>query len=63
MYHNDGRFSEIMALSKPIVSVTEGSNIPQADDLFKHIEAKSELTNKKIDKLLNVVNSSFTRIE
>ena len=59
--NNDGRFRQIMT-KKPEIFVTEGSDIPQSD-LIRHIEAKSELTNKKIDKLLNVVNSSFARIE
>ena len=42
-------------------AVIEGS-IPKSD-LYRLIETKTEQTNQKIDKLLNVVNSSFVRLE
>ena len=31
--------------------------------MYRHIEEKSDATNKKIDKLLHIVNSSFSRLE
>ena len=64
------RFAEIIAPKYPEMSprtmsvihgTTEGS-IPNSN-LYRHIEEKSEITNQKIDKLLNIVNTSFARLE
>ena len=66
------RFADIVAPRNPLSDVTprtqsilagtkEGS-LPDSN-LYRHIEEKSDITNQKIDKLLNIVNTSFARLE